>query len=154
MLIEGAKTLADMFGVVPKTINDWQNDGMPIHERGAGSVPNKYIAADCIAWRIARDQVAADGQSYDLTAERARLAHHQANIASLDEEVKRKSLIPAETVKSKWGDLVASFRAKMLSLPTKIAGTCVGLSDIEVEAAARGIVYQALDELSRGNGVD
>lgn len=95
----------------------------------------------------------SDGE-FDLTTERARLAHHQANIAALDEDVKRKTLIPADLVKQKWQDMQASARAKLLSLPTKVAASCVGLPEIQIEATARGIVNEALDELARGNGAD
>ena len=96
----------------------------------------------------------SDDSTYDLTGERARLAHHQANIAALDEDVKRKTLIPAEQVRAKWQDMLASFRARLLALPTRIAASCVGLDEPSIERAARELVHQSLDELSRGNGVD
>lgn len=96
----------------------------------------------------------SDDSAYDLVSERARLAHHQANIAALDEETKRKTLIPAEQVRAKWQDMLASFRARLLSLPTRIAASCVGLDESAIEKAARDLVHQSLDELSRGDGVD
>lgn len=93
----------------------------------------------------------ASGGEFDLTSERARLAHHQANIAALDEEVKKGTLIPAEQVKAKWIDIKSSVRAKLISLPTKVASSCAGKSEVDIESSARDIVYQALEEMARGD---
>ena len=64
----------------------------------------------------------------DYAAEKTRLTFHQANIAELDEDIKRGELIPAETVERVWSDLVASFRAKILSIPTKAAHQFIALT--------------------------
>lgn len=88
-----------------------------------------------------------DGE-YDLTEERARLAHHQANIAALDEKVKEKSLIPIEIVVSTWQSIAMNVRAKLLSMPPQIAAKCAGGSKDEIEAEAKELIYQALTELS------
>lgn len=152
MLVTGQQAICDIFGVAPKTITEWQSDGMPVHFQGGRGTPSQYDTVACIEWRVNRSAAGPDG--YDLTAERARLAHHQANIAALDEETKRKTLIPAEQVRTKWQDMLASFRARLLSLPTRIAASCVGLDESAIEKAARDLVHQSLDELSRGDGVD
>lgn len=94
--------------------------------------------------------IAKDGTVYDYDMERARLTHHQANSASLEEDAKRGRLIPADVVKSTWCDLVASARARLLSLPSRIASACSGKGAAEIETEARGIVYEALNELAGG----
>ena len=88
------------------------------------------------------------GGEYDLTEERARLAHHQANIAALDEKVKDKTLIPADVVVSRWQDILTNVRAKMLSIPTQLAATCADSPRKTVETKATQLVKTALDELS------
>jgi phage terminase Nu1 subunit (DNA packaging protein) len=102
-----------------------------------------------------REQAAGRASSgeFELTAERARLAHHQANLASLDEETKRKNLIPAEQVRAGLIELFSAFRAKMLSMPTRLAGSCAGKDAFEVEAFSRELINQALDELAKGDGI-
>jgi terminase small subunit / prophage DNA-packing protein len=152
MIVTGQQSICDIFGVAPKTITEWQADGMPVHVQGGRGTPSQYDTVACIEWRVSR--LACGPDAYDLTTERARLAHHQANIAALDEDVKRKTLIPAELVKSKWQDMIASTRARLLSMPTRIAASCVGRDEVEIEHLAREIVNQSLDELARGNGVD
>lgn len=85
----------------------------------------------------------------DIVKERARLTHHQANIAELDEEVKRGELIPAYVVEQVWGDMLASFRAKILSVPTKAAHQFVALTDLsEIQDALKEHLCEALTELS------
>lgn len=85
----------------------------------------------------------------DLGKERARLTYHQANIAELDEDVRRGELIPADVVERVWSDMVASFRAKVLSIPTKAAHQFVNLTNIsEIQDALKEHHNEALLELS------
>lgn len=85
---------------------------------------------------------------YDLVEERARLAHHQANIAALDEKVKQGELIPAQVVISRWQDIASRFRAKMLAVPTALAGACAHAPQKEVQKEATKLIHQAMLELS------
>ena len=104
--------------------------------------------------RHLREQAAGRASSedgeYDLVAERARLAHHQANITALDERRKRGELIPANEVRAKWQDMIGAARARLLALPSRIAAACVGREEMEIERNAREIVHEALSELARG----
>jgi phage terminase Nu1 subunit (DNA packaging protein) len=85
----------------------------------------------------------------DLSKERARLTFHQANIAELDEDIKRGKLIPAETVEKVWSDMVAAFRAKILSIPTKSAHQFVAITDLsEIQDVIKEHLNEALVELS------
>lgn len=93
--------------------------------------------------------VEGDPVNLDIVKERARLTYHQANIAELDEDVKRGELIPAETVEIVWADMVSSFRAKLLSMPTKSAHEFVSLTDLsEIQDAIKAQVNEALEELA------
>ena len=85
----------------------------------------------------------------DIVAERARLTYHQANIAELEEDVKRGELIPADVVERVWSDMAASFRAKILSIPTKAAHQFIALTNIsEIQDALKEHHNEALLELS------
>lgn len=86
---------------------------------------------------------------YNLEQERARLAHHQANNEALKEQVMKKTLIPAEEVKETWVTLVARFKAKMLSIPSKMAHQMAQTDDHhEIEHLLRSGINEALTELS------
>jgi phage terminase Nu1 subunit (DNA packaging protein) len=98
--------------------------------------------------------VTEDGQVFDLDKEKARLTFHQANIAALEEQVKRKNLLPADQVKARWVEMQAAARARLLSIPSQMAGAAYGREPAEIEKLATRLVQEALEELSRGNGVD
>jgi len=90
---------------------------------------------------------------YDYDTEKARLTHHQANIASLEEEIKRKNLLPAELVQSHWEQMAANTRGKLLNIPGRLAASVMGAETVqEAEKAAMDLVREALEELS-GNGI-
>lgn len=102
----------------------WSQEALPlIYERGEGSV-------------------------YDIERERARLLHHQANIAALDQQVKEKQLIPADVVLHNWQDIAANVRARLLAIPPQLAATCANSSRESVQEKATALIRQALEELA------
>lgn len=90
---------------------------------------------------------------FDYDTEKARLTHHQANIAELEEQVKRKNLLPADVVQTHWENMVANMRARLLNLPGRLAGSVMGVSTTQdAEREAMKIIREALEEIS-GHGV-
>lgn len=106
-----------------------------------------YPTAEALPRLYARDA----GNVYDISQERARLLHHQANLASMDEAVKDGTLIPATVVEDKWISAVLNARSRLLSIPTQLAATCADMPRAEVEKKAKEIVYLALEELSESD---
>lgn len=103
------------------------------------------------------------GDNFDDKKERARLTHHQANIAALDERVKSGELVDREVVVAEVAESIANARAKFLNLPTKVSTVIVAMDDLhEVQAVLEGAVHEALGELynqyagneSSGDGVE
>ncbi|NTU68659.1 MAG: hypothetical protein HGB02_07250 [Chlorobiaceae bacterium] len=137
-------------GVTPRRLRqrDEEGDGPPRNE--AKLYPCKqfgdWMRAD---WRRGLG-FADDGNAYDYDTERARLTHHQANAAAMDEQRKRGEMIAAEEVRQTWSEIVAAARARLLALPSRLAGTCAGRDAAGIEAEARAIVYEGLSELARG----
>lgn len=84
-----------------------------------------------------------------LESERTKLASAQAEKCELEVEVIKGNLIPAEHVQEVVDTMLASFRARLLSLPTKAAHAVLPLTDqAEAEDVLREYVYEALQELS------
>ena len=84
-----------------------------------------------------------DGQK-----ERARLTHHQANIAELDEDVRRGVLVDRDAVVIEVSEAVANMRAKLLNLPHKVAPVIVAMDDLhEIKSALESVVHESLSEL-------
>ena len=89
------------------------------------------------------------GKILDLAAERARLAHHQANKYRLESENLRGNLIEADLVESVWSGQLSNIRAKLLSLPHKAAPRAAVIEDEhQVADYLQGLIYEALSELS------
>ena len=89
-----------------------------------------------------------DDDTYDLTQERARLAHHQANKAALEAETFRGELVPTEQVADVVGEEYANVRAKLLAIPTKAAPVLVGLCTRAIKERLDDFIVDALEELS------
>ena len=88
------------------------------------------------------------GGRLDGAKERARLTHHQANIAELDEDQKRGVLVERDDVVIEVSEAVANMRAKLLNLPHKVAAVIVAVDDLhEVKAVLESAVHEALSEL-------
>jgi phage terminase Nu1 subunit (DNA packaging protein) len=99
--------------------------------------------------RFLRASAMSGRGSGDVNEERARLIHHQANLASLEEDVKQGKLIPADEIEKVWVDMSMAMRAKIIALPKKVAAVGCGINEyVEMEALVKGFVNEALDELS------
>lgn len=94
---------AALLGVTPRRLRQIElEDAAVARELTEAGKPQGYPVEPFGRWLRARwmAEVGADkgGEVYDKQVEHARLLHHQANIAALDEEVKRKTLIPEAVV--------------------------------------------------------
>lgn len=138
--------IAEFFGISKNTVKEHQEKlGLPTRDCDLQKFAIAYTAH---LREIAAGRGSENGE-YDLTGERARLAHHQANKTELEELQLRGELIPADVVEKTWSGIVSSFRAKMLSIPSKLAGPILGITDItEMEDELKEAVHEALQELS------
>ena len=89
-----------------------------------------------------------DGDTFDLTDERARLAHHQANRAALEAEQLAGSLIEIEAVANVVGEEYSNVRSRLLAIPSKAAPQVIGLSIAAAKALLDDLIFEALDELT------
>ena len=114
-------------------------------------VIEKDASLDCarLAYlRWLRERISSKSNS-DINNERARLVHHQANLAALEEETRRSKLIPADEINSEWAEMTSIMRAKITTIPEQVAAVGCGITDYnEMEALVKKLVNDALDELS------
>ena len=90
-----------------------------------------------------------DGEELNLQQERAKLARKQEEKTSLQVEQIKGTLVDADLVKSEWQKYIAGCRAKLLSLPSKIAGNIMAAESMqEVQELLKTEIYQALNELA------
>lgn len=95
-----------------------------------------------------------DGRPADsFQAERTRLTKAQADKAEIEAAELARELVRTEDVKLTWGELVAAVRAKLLSLPSKLAPLLAPPGKVaEAQALAETMVHEALSELA-GSGL-
>jgi len=98
--------------------------------------------------RWLRERISSKSSS-DINNERARLVHHQANLAALEEETRRSKLIPADEINSEWAEMTSIMRAKITPIPKQVAAVGCGITDYnEMESLVKDLVYAALDVLA------
>lgn len=89
------------------------------------------------------------GAQHDYERERARLTHHQANEKALQVSILEGELVPLDQITNHWVSLSSNMRAKLLSLPTKVAQITLANTNLKnLEAAIRVLVYEALNEIA------
>lgn len=96
MRIVGQESIADMFGVAAKTIVEWQEQGMPIAQRGRPGVPSEYDADACIDWYVQREV-----RKVQSERPQDRLARVQADKIEMENAEKRGLLIRADQLEPK-----------------------------------------------------
>lgn len=117
-----------MFGVAPKTIVDWQEQGLPIALRGSPGIPSEYESDACINWFVAREVLKVQGER-----PQDRLARVQADKIEMENEVDRGLLIPADQLEPKLRAATIAAREAWRNEPVRLARECAGKSPQEVE---------------------
>lgn len=123
--IVGQEQIAAVFGVAPKTIVEWQEQGFPVAQRGGPGVPSEYESADCIRWMV-------DRELKKLQAETPsdRLSRVKADAVEMDNAERRGLLVRADQIEPKLKAAFLAAREKWLDavqrlsreLPSDLAG--------------------------------
>jgi len=145
--------VAKDLNLTPRRVQQLRSEGLPSLGRG------QYELGPCMAWYIRYLQgllekrgpnVNAD--TPDLIAERTRLAKEQGDKLAIENSIKRGELVYVSDVIQTWSEHIAGAKAKLLSLPSKIAPQLVNQPNANVIAARiRAEVDTALIELAESN---
>lgn len=132
MRIKGQESIAEVFGVAPKTIVEWQEQGLPIAVRGKPGVPSEYDTDACIAWMVERE-------IKKIQAERPqdRLARLQADKIEIELAERRGVLIPADLLEPRLQAAFTAARERWLEVAPRLA------REFTADAAAREALLQA-----------
>lgn len=80
---------------------------------------------------------------------RAKKTVHEARLAEYEEKQKAGELIEVDAVRQEWRQILSNVRAKLLSLPTKLASRALGADTLaQMEALLAEGVHEALQELA------
>lgn len=124
MRVIGQERVAELFGVAPKTIVEWQEAGFPVAQRGGPGVPNEYDAPACIKWLVEREVRKVQGES-----PRDRLFRIQGDTAELELAEKRGRLVAADQLEPKWRSAVIAAREYLLRARRDLAARTGGVTD-------------------------
>jgi phage terminase Nu1 subunit (DNA packaging protein) len=143
--------LANCLGVTPITVGKWVREGCPYVSKGNRGKPWLFNTADVAAWRQDRavQRAIGDTSALDIDEAKRRKLAAEAAIVELDLAKRRGEVIEVEEIAALVGDEYANVRAKLLSIPVKLA-PLVSVSDDALECKdliERGI-NEALEELT------
>ena len=116
MRVIGQENIASVFGVAPKTIVEWQEQGFPVALRGKPGVPSEYESDVCITWLV-------DREVKKVQSERPqdRLARVQADKIEMENAERRGVLIPADQLEPKLKAAFVAARENWLDAVTRLA---------------------------------
>ena len=127
---------AFLLSVAPRTLRDWPD--APRNEDGT------YPGAALVAYYLNKS-----GGDMEFADQRQRLAAAQAEKTETENAVRRGELRIASHVDRVWSDHIAAARAKLLSMPSKLAPQITDIHEPQLIAAAiRAEVTAALAELA------
>lgn len=149
MRIVGQEQIAAVFGVAPKTIVEWQEQGLPVAKRGGPGVASEYESADCIAWLVAREVAKVQGESPN-----DRLARARAEEIEMRNAERRGLLIPAEQLEPKMKTAMAGAREAWLHDSRRIARDVQEGQGGDIEALLEEAFAAFLLRLSQWPDVD
>lgn len=132
MRIVSVNDLASMFGVTPKTIMGWQQDGLPIAVRGRAHVPSEYESADCIKWLVDREVFKVRGEN-----PKDRLHRLQGDDLEMKLAVARGELVHVSEIEPKLKAAVITAREKIRNAPASLAIAMEGIDAQGREALVR-----------------
>lgn len=144
--------IAKALNLSTRRVHQLKAEGLPTVGRG------QYELGPCMAWYIRYLQSKLDKlgpntnpDTPDLLAEKTRLAREQGDKLAIENSIKRGELVYVSEVVSTWSNHIASCRAKLLGLPTKVAPQLVNQTNANAIAGKlRDEIDAALYELSEG----
>ncbi|GGB62715.1 hypothetical protein GCM10011316_38250 [Roseibium aquae] len=103
--------------------------------------------------RYLRDQAnKAQAGAPDYAAERARFIRARADLAEMEAEEKRGSVIAAEEVGTAWIAVLALLRTRLLALPDRLAPQAHELSNVgDIRNLIRAAIREVLDDLAQSD---
>jgi phage terminase Nu1 subunit (DNA packaging protein) len=100
--------------------------------------------------RYLRDQAQkAQAGAPDYAAERARFIRARADLAEMEAEEKRRSLIAAEQIEAAWIAVLALLRTRLLALPDRLAPQAFDQNTVgDTRTLIRTAIREVLDDLA------
>lgn len=145
----GIAHIAERLRLTPRRIQQLNGEGLPRVTRG------KYDVDAVLDWYIARLERLLAGESDEDTDNVAQRKHElrllaaKADIQELDLAAKRRELVSVADVEKQMTDLVITTKARILSVPARVAAELVGeQSRVMAQAKVEKALKEALSHLA------
>lgn len=152
MTVVNKTQLALIIGRSEEWVTQAQKDAsFPVLVRRKGRAGSEYETSDVIAWmqRKQVDNLLGDAAAIDIEEAKRRKMAAEAELAETELAQVRGRLLPVEDVEKTWTELLASCRARLLALPSKLAPEVFAADTVtEVKGLIKAGVIEALNELS------
>lgn len=125
MRVVGQERIAEVFGVAPKTIVEWQEAGFPVALRGGPGVPSEYESEACITWLVEREVRKVQGGE----SARDRVFRLQGDKLQAELDEMRGRLVPADAVEPRWRAAVLAAREMLLRERRRLVAALDGAAD-------------------------
>lgn len=140
-------TIAKLLNLTERRVQQLAKEGViPKALRG------EYNLVGCVQGYIRYLQEEArqgGGGDDELKLHKTRMLAAKANIAELEAKERFGELVPADEVSEAWGQMVANMRARLLSMPGKLAPQLVGIEEAhEAQTLIKTAVFEALQQLA------
>lgn len=140
---------AALRGVTARRLRQLDGEESPPPKDGNGQYPAEEYGRWLRAHWVGECGVANDGKSYDYNAERARLTKAQADKTELEVKEMRGEIARVPVIVQHWQQMVSSMRAKLLSLPSKLAAAIAPPEKMqEATDRSQALVHEALAEIA------
>ena len=151
MLMATQVELAEHLGMSPQSVSELVKRGVFSIKRGRSPVDIDVCRIEYINHlRKSGSHFKKSGSSGDMVEESTRLKKFQADKAELEVNQLEGNLIPAELVRTTWGDFVGNAKAKLLNIPTNLAHQVLAAQDFnEAEQLIKNNIHEVLEELSQ-----
>lgn len=138
--------ISEILGLHKRRIQQLAQDGALIRvAHGKFDLPRsirRYIDFQIEKMRVLSDEI-------DNNVETAKWTRARREKTELEVKIIKGELHRSVDVERVMNDMLGAFRARLLSLPTKIAPQLIGITDIpEIKEKLKDVVYEAMNELS------
>lgn len=144
------KDVAQHLGITTRQIRNLVKSGvLPSGTKGPDIDACRHAYLDYLRGKVSGRVTVKAENELDGEQERARLTHHRANLAALEEQELDGSLVRVEDVAEAVGAEYANVRARLLAIPSKTAPVVASETDTAtVHELIRQSVHEALAELT------
>jgi phage terminase Nu1 subunit (DNA packaging protein) len=149
------REIAEFFGIHHMTVREWIKQGCPYLQAGrhGGGEGKEWLLDpyEVHKWKVEKEVRKAVGNSdiADLDESKRRKVAAEAALVELELMREQGLLVEIDKVTSKLNDELVNFRAKMLSIPTKVVSQVYAAkSKDEIREILDLSIHEALNEIS------